>query len=410
MNIAGLFARSAGRAGDLPALGLGSRPLRTYAELARRLAAIAGGLRGLGLAPGDRVALVMRNCPDYVELMAACWWAGLVAVPVNVKLHRSELAWILEHSGARVAFVSDDMAAQIDAVPGLERVIVAGSPEARKLDAGEPLALAEAAPGDLAWLFYTSGTTGRPKGAMISHGNLLAMTAAFLADVDRIEPGEAIFHAGPLSHGSGIYILPHAARGACQVVPESGGFDEAELFAAIAAWPGTRLFAAPTMVKRLVRHARAHGPDLANLATIVYGGAPMYLAELDEAHEVLGFRLAQIYGQGESPMTITALDKGAHADRAQPRWREWLTSAGTAQLGMGRCGSPTPRGGRGRRPRWARSWPAGPPSSPATGATPRPAAGPWATAGCGPAMWACSTATASSTSRTARRTSSSRAA
>jgi acyl-CoA synthetase (AMP-forming)/AMP-acid ligase II len=105
-------------------------------------------------------------------------------------------------------------------------------------------------------------------------------------------------------------------------------------------------------VKRLVRHARAHSPDLANLAAIVYGGAPMYLADLDAAHEALGFRLAQIYGQGESPMTITALDRRAHADRAHPRWRERLTSAGTAQLGMelrigDEAGRPLPAGEAG---------------------------------------------------------------
>ena len=335
MNVAHLFARNAARAGDLPALALGARALATHAGLARRAAAIAGSLRGrLGLGASDRLALVASNRPDYIELMAACWWAGLAIVPVNVKLQPGEIAWILEHWGARPAFVAEDVASALPETAGLERVITAGSAEARRLAEGEPLPVAEVAAGDLAWLFYTSGTTGRPKGAMITHGNLLAMTAAFLADVEQVACGDAILHAAPLSHGSGLYALPHAARAACQVVPESGGFDEAEVVATIGAWPGTRLFAAPTIVRRLARHVTACGADLANLAALIYGGAPMYLADLDAAHEALGFRLAQIYGQGESPMTITALDRRLHADRGHPRWRERLASVGTAQLGM----------------------------------------------------------------------------
>ncbi|MFO1069153.1 MAG: AMP-binding protein [Geminicoccaceae bacterium] len=331
MNIAHLFARSAGRAADLPAVALGATVLLDQAGLAVRAARIAGSLRDrLGLVPGDRVALAMRNHPDYVELLAGIWWAGLAAVPVNVALHPAELAWILGHSGARLAFVGPDLAE----VEGPERVIVAGSAEARALRDGEALALAGRAPGDLAWLFYTSGTTGRPKGAMITHGNLLAMTAGFLADVEQPRPGDAMLHPAPLSHGSGLYLVPHVARACCQVIPESGGFDAAEVFGLVARWPGSRLFAAPTAVRRLVRHAAVHGPDLANLEAVIYGGAPMYRADLDEAHAVLGFRLAQIYGQGESPMTITALDRRGHADRAHPRWSERLGSAGTAQLGI----------------------------------------------------------------------------
>jgi long-chain acyl-CoA synthetase len=100
VNIAHLFARNAARAGDLPALALGARALVTHAGLARRAAAIAGSLRGqLRLGAGDRLALVAPNRPDYVELMAACWWAGLVVVPINVRLHPKEIAWILGHSG-----------------------------------------------------------------------------------------------------------------------------------------------------------------------------------------------------------------------------------------------------------------------------------------------------------------------
>jgi long-chain acyl-CoA synthetase len=336
MNIASLFLRAGRTHADLPAVALGPDVLLSYGQLVRRGAVLAGQLSAaFGLAPGDRVALVMKNVPEYVELLLAGWHAGLTMVPANAKLHPRELKYILGHSGARVAFVTADL---IDAVGPLEAsvetlewIVEVGSAGYRRLLEGDPAPMIEVAPDDVAWLFYTSGTTGRPKGAMLSHRNLLAMTLSYFADVDQVAPGDAILHAAPLSHGSGCYVLPHAAQAACQVIPASGGFDPAEIFDLFQAHPGTTMFAAPTMVKRLAEHpgaARSHHPGL---KTIVYGGGPMYLADLDRAHDVFGHRLAQIYGQGESPMCITALDKRAHADTAHPRHRERLASAGTAQ-------------------------------------------------------------------------------
>jgi len=337
MNVASLFVRAGRADAGLPALACGTEVLLTYGELLRRGAVIAAGLRDrLGLRPGERAALVMSNSPAYVELLLGGWWAGLVMVPANARLHARELAYILAHSGARVCFVTDDLAPTIapleDEIGTLERVIVVGGREHRALLSGDPAPMVEAAPDDAAWLFYTSGTTGRPKGAMLSHRNLLAMTCAYLADVDGIAPGDAIVHAAPLSHGSGLYILPHAAKAACQVIPPSGGFDAAEIFALCRHWQGVTMFGAPTMIKRLAAHPDAARSDHPGLKTIVYGGGPMYLADLDRAHAVFGHRLAQIYGQGESPMCITALSKTRHADTRHPRHRERLASVGTAQL------------------------------------------------------------------------------
>jgi long-chain acyl-CoA synthetase len=337
MNVANLFLRAGRAHGELPAVALGPDVLLCYGELARRGAVLAGRLReALGLAPGDRVALVMKNVPEYVELLLAGWYAGLTMVPANAKLHPRELAYILGHSGARLCFVTPDLSEAIaplqHTVEGLERIIEAGGADYTRLLRGDPAPMTDVAPDDVAWLFYTSGTTGRPKGAMLTHRNLLAMTLSYFADVDQIAPGDAILHAAPLSHGSGLYVLPHAAQAACQVIPQSGGFDPAEIFELFRTYSGVTLFAAPTMVKRLAEHPGAARSDHHGLKTVVYGGGPMYLADLDRAHHVFGYRLAQIYGQGESPMCITALEKRAHADVAHPRHRERLASAGTAQL------------------------------------------------------------------------------
>ncbi|MEZ5825701.1 MAG: AMP-binding protein [Geminicoccaceae bacterium] len=329
MNIAHLFARNALRNSQAPAVAINGEVFCSHAGLAGRAARLGGWMRSkAGLAPGDRVAVLLSNRAEYVETVVACWWAGLAAVPVNAKLHPQELAFAIEHSESGLVVSEGKLTAGLDCAC---RVLEVDGPAYAQALAADPLELRERGQDDLAWLFYTSGTTGRPKGAMITHGNIRAMTYAYFIDIDTIAEGDAIFHAAPLSHGSGLYMFPHAAKGAVQVVPESGGFDPAEIERGIARWPGTTMFAAPTMVKRLTRHVRDKGGDWSSLKTVVYGGAPMYLADLDEAHDTFGFRFAQLYGQGESPMTITALDKAAHADIGHPRYRERLQSAGTAQ-------------------------------------------------------------------------------
>jgi long-chain acyl-CoA synthetase len=337
VNLAHLLARSARVFPGRPAVALGERIVADYAALARRCGALAASLRAtLGLEPGDRLGIFATNSPECVELLWAAWWAGLAVVPINAKLHSKEVEYILEHSGARVCFVTPDLADAIaplvGSVAGLERVLVTGTDEHRRLgSAGASPEIAPAAPDDLAWLFYTSGTTGRPKGVMITHRNLLAMTLCYFADVDEIAFGDCIVHAAPMSHGSGLYGLPHVARAAMQVIPESSGFDPAEVFGLSRRYPGVAMFAAPTMVKRLVDHARAAHPSLDGIKTIVYGGGPMYLADIQDALSVMGQRFAQIYGQGESPMTITALGKRHFADASHPRHLARLASVGVAQ-------------------------------------------------------------------------------
>jgi len=308
MNTAGHLDRLARLAPDAPALAHGDALVADYRGLRARVAALAAALRGqLGLRPGDRVAIVMANAPAYVELLLASWWAGLAAVPVNARLHAREIAYILDHSGARVAFASGATLESVAAAA--PRVVDAGSAEFARMRRAEGIAMADAAPGDLAWLFYTSGTTGRPKGAMLTHRNLLAMTTSYFIDIDPPSPGGSQVHAAPLSHGSGLYMLPSIAQGNCQVVPASGHFEPGELLDLVARWPGASLFAAPTMVKRLVEHEGTARARLDGLRTIAWGGAPMYVADIRAAVSALGYRLAQLYGQGETPMTITGMTR-----------------------------------------------------------------------------------------------------
>ena len=335
MSVANLLLRAGRSCADRPAVAIGPEVRLTYGALARRAAGLAGALRDrFALVPGDRVALIMRNGPAYLEVMFAAWHAGLVAVPINAKLHAKEHAFILDHAGARVCFVSDDLADAVatarPSVDGLAAVVCVDEPDYARLTEHDPIDLQWRDPGELAWLFYTSGTTGRPKGAMLSHRNLMAMTTSYFVDVDTIAPEDCIIHAAPMSHGSGMYMLPHVAAAAKQVIPASGGFDPGEILDLVAAHRGAGFFAAPTMVTRLIDHPATAAADTGNLKTIVYGGGPMYVADCRRAMAVLGNKLAQIYGQGESPMTITALDKARHADTAHPRYLERLASVGVA--------------------------------------------------------------------------------
>jgi long-chain acyl-CoA synthetase len=335
MNIALWLHRHGLAEPDAPAIGVGRKATDTYGDFARYTAVRACSLRErYGLATGDRVAIVATNSRHYLKCLYACWHAGLCVVPVNAKLHGAEIRFILENSGARLAFVSEQLSATVGAhaPAGLKAMIVIGGQEYHALRQGEGMEVAAASPDQPAWLFYTSGTTGRPKGATLTHRNLAAMSMAYALEVDPIMAGDPILHAAPMSHGSGLYIMAHVMRRGINVVPESGGFEPAEIFDAIAHWPRLSMFAAPTMIKRLVA-----APDScrnANIRTIIWGGAPMYVADTVAALDRFGPCLAQIYGQGESPMTITMLPKEEVGDRAHPRWLERLGTAGRPYAGM----------------------------------------------------------------------------
>jgi long-chain acyl-CoA synthetase len=332
MNVAYWLKRAALTRGELPAVALGETVLASYEQLARRSAGLASALRNEhGLEPGDRVAIAAKNHPSYIEALFAIWWAGLVAVPINAKLHETEIGWIVEHAGARAVFCSPDLEAALGGLelPGVRALICFESAEHDRLAALESLALHAREGADVAWLFYTSGTTGQPKGAMLTHSNLVASSLAHLVDVDPTAAGDAFLHCAPLSHGSGLLCLPHVCQMGVNVIPESGGFDVAETIGLLRVWDRLSFFAAPTMVRRLLDAPQEI--ETAAIRSIVWGGAPMHAADTVRALDRLGPCLAQVYGQGESPMTITALSREDLANREHPRWRERLASAGTVR-------------------------------------------------------------------------------
>jgi len=258
--------------------------------------------------------------------MFAIWAAECVLVPLNYKLHPREMVEILDDAGASQVFASPKLAAELAArtdVP-IESLGTEAYSRRRAAPSSAPPCTDSAS---LAWLFYTSGTTGRSKGAMLTHRSLTAMTVAHLADIDSPDAECSLIHGAPMSHGSGLYVLPYVLRGARQVVPASGAFDADEFLDLCEHHPGSSAFLAPTMVQRLVETGRDRP---GNLRSIVYGGGPMYVESLKKAMAAFGPVFAQIYGQGESPMTITGLRRADHqtADDAI------LGSVGYARSGM----------------------------------------------------------------------------
>ncbi len=310
MNLFALLDQTAARHGDRGAVYLGTRELHTWQQLRDRALCLAGSIRGAHPA-GTRIAVASENRPELVELMFATWAAECVIVPINYKLHALEMAQILDDSGAAMVFASSKIAAGLSGVTEAPVEDVTSTEYASRL-AGPPAAPPrDTDPTTLAWLFYTSGTTGRSKGAMLSHRNLMAMTVSHLADFDNPDHDCSLVHGAPMSHGSGLYIAPYVLRGARQVIPVSAAFEPDEFLDLCDHHRGCSSFLAPTMVQRLVQTGR---PCPNNLRTVVYGGGPMYVDSLKKAMAAFGPIFVQLYGQGEAPMTITGLRRADHLD------------------------------------------------------------------------------------------------
>lgn len=340
MNLFAMLDHAASRFPDRGAVYHGDDCVYTWIELRDRALRLAASVRRQHGA-GARIAIATHNRPEIIELMFAIWAAECVVVPINYKLHPREMAQIIDDAGAARVFASATIGAELASIVTAPTEVI-GSDDYSRRSAVAPLTPPRTDPAALAWLFYTSGTTGRSKGAMLSHRNLTAMTVAHLADIDAPDECCSLVHAAPMSHGSGLYVLPYVLRGARQVVPSSGAFDPDEFLDLCQRHPAARAFLAPTMVQRLVDTGRSRP---ANLERIVYGGGPMYVESLRKAITAFGPIFAQIYGQGESPMTITGLRGVDHESDDDAI----LGSVGYARSGMevavlGADGRPAPVG------------------------------------------------------------------
>ena len=330
MNLGLWLARTAAADGNRPALMLGTDVVADYAAFHARAGAVAGALTAEGIGAGDRVGIYMANVPDYLTVFYGIWYAGAAVVPINAKLHPKEAAWIIENAGAARVFVTPDVGAPLAGLVAPPVTDVTTSAFDAMLG-HSPADVVHRTPDDLAWLFYTSGTTGRPKGVQMTHGMLAAMALSYFADVDEVRAEDATLYAAPMSHGAGIYNMMHVLKGARHVCPPSAGFDADEVLDLAAALGSVSMFMAPTMVRRFTDAAKARCDRANGIRTIVYAGGPMYLADIEEAVDWFGPKFVQVYGQGECPMSITALSRADVADRSHPRWRERLGSVGCAQ-------------------------------------------------------------------------------
>ncbi len=336
MNIAQLLLTRARQYRDAPAITFAGATT-SFGELADRVSRMAAGLQsGLGLRAGDRAVLWMENRPEFLESLFACWIAGVCAVPANAKLHPREVAHIIRDADAKAIFTTPSLESGLldQFGPGRPHplVVAADSPEYHSLADGVTALCHDAAPTDPAWIFYTSGTTGFPKGAILSHRNLLFMSLAYYADIEQVAPGQTMVHAAPLSHGSGQYLLPHLFGGGHQLILPK--FDALEVLRACAEYEGVSMFAVPTMITRMVQSLAQIPGWTGNVRTIIYGGAPMYVADLIKAMDVFGPCLYQLYGQGESPMTICGLTQREHKEALDAGDIARLASCGVPRSGV----------------------------------------------------------------------------
>ncbi|WP_018349148.1 class I adenylate-forming enzyme family protein [Longispora albida] len=313
MDVGTLVARAAARYGDRIALD-GPQGRQTFAELGDRVTRLARGLLGLGLKPGDRVLDLQPNQNTYVETDLALATAGLVRVALNYRLHRDDWARIAEDSGA-VAIIRDerydpglDLPYEIVIGRDYEQIMTPGAVEAHH---------------DLVSLNYTSGTTGRPKGVRRTHRNRYASLMNMTYDVLGGPPGpsDVYLHAGPITHTSGLFVLPFLAAGSTQVILPS--FTADGVIEAVKEKGVTHTALVPTMVARLL----AAGASLAELKMLAYAGAPMPPEQIRQALTHLTPNLVQYYGLVEAIPPVTVLDA---ADHQVP---ELLTSAGRPAIG-----------------------------------------------------------------------------
>ncbi|TFF27858.1 acyl-CoA synthetase [Jiella endophytica] len=324
-NLAHFVTRSARRLADRPALVWGERSW-SWREFDARIDAMAACLAGrFGVTKGDRILVQSQNCNQMFEAMFACFRLGAVYVPTNYRQTPAEVAWLQEAGGAagvicNASFPAHAEACNASAKPPRFVLAIGEAAFGEDYDALVDAHLGESVPNtpvdrdDPCWFFFTSGTTGRPKAAVLTHGQMAFVATNHLND---LMPGtgaaDASLVVAPLSHGAGVHQLAQVAAGATTVLMPSERFDVAEAWSLVERYRISNMFTVPTIVKRLVEHPAVDDFDHSSLRYVIYAGAPMYRADQKRALEKLGPVLVQYFGLGEVTGNITVLPPAEHS-------------------------------------------------------------------------------------------------
>jgi long-chain acyl-CoA synthetase len=295
----------------------------TYEGFYRIVQDSARKLTALGAGKGDRVALLMLNSPEYLELYYATAMSGTVIVPLNTRWHVNEINYTLSDSGSKILFVDDrfvSMVPQIrQALPALEQFVYAGEGKcpAELVDwkslstPANPATFPEPHEDDLFGLFYTSGTTGGPKGAMLTHRNIYSNAVHSLMPPSRLMMEGKWLHSAPMFHladGGAIPALTLCGTTHC-FLPS---FDPEATLRAIERYRITNLVLVPTMINMVLNHPNFDQYDISSVKRIMYGASPIPLPLLHQAIEKFGCELAQGYGMTEVSPLLTVLSPADH--------------------------------------------------------------------------------------------------
>ncbi|MCE7029087.1 acyl-CoA synthetase [Jiella avicenniae] len=324
-NLAHLVTRAARRLGDRPALVWGERRW-SWRDFDARVGAMAAALRDrFGVTKGDRILVQSQNCNQMFEAMFACFRLGAVYVPTNFRQTPEEVAYLLAASGASGLICNASFPAHAETCQRSERapdftIAIGEAAFGEDYDAlveahlGQDVANVDVDRDDPCWFFFTSGTTGRPKAAVLTHGQMAFVAVNHLND---LMPGtgsdDVSLVVAPLSHGAGVHQLTQVAAGATTVLLPSERFDVAEAWGLVERYKVSNMFTVPTIVKRLVEHPAVDDFDHSSLRYVIYAGAPMYRADQKRALEKLGPVIVQYFGLGEVTGNITVLPPAEHS-------------------------------------------------------------------------------------------------
>ena len=333
-NLAALLVHAARRFPDRPGLIQNDRSW-TWSELDLRVRRAANAMAARGVGHGDRVLVHARNGNALFETMWACWRLGAVWVPTNFRLTPPEVAYLAQSSRAVVHIFDDafpEHAAQARAGNAACRIqlwIGSGNGETGG-ETWEDLAGDTSAPereiadvdrDDLCWFFYTSGTTGRPKAGMLTHGQMAFVTTNHLCDlIPATTQHDVSLVVAPLSHGAGIHAILQVAKGAASVLLSSERLDCDEAWRLVEKHRVSNMFTVPTILTMLTRDPAVDAYDHSSLRYVIYAGAPMYRADQQHALRKLGKVLVQYFGLGEVTGNITVLPPDLHSVEDDPAY------------------------------------------------------------------------------------------